>query len=206
MSTLQTSFIQKPGAGTAAFEIPATDGTSGQYLQTDGTGGLSWQTVTDTTGWTWDTTGTAMTGTTVNIDGIPSTATIIKFVFKDYSQSTTSGYLRIRLRTSSGTQASTYETIDGYFGGGNAASTRADGWYMNTNSTTGTFDGEGEIVNVTGNSWWGAAVNKRTVAAANYFFHTIGIGDISSTVTGVSFEQTAGTMGGGTIFVHYFEP
>jgi len=45
MSTLQTTFIQKLGAGTDAFEIPANDGTSGQYLQTDGTGGLSWQTV-----------------------------------------------------------------------------------------------------------------------------------------------------------------
>ena len=46
MSTLQTTFIQKLGAGTDAFEIPANDGTSGQYLQTDGTGGLSWQTLT----------------------------------------------------------------------------------------------------------------------------------------------------------------
>jgi hypothetical protein len=45
MSTLQTTFIQKLGAGTDAFEIPANDGTNGQYLQTDGTGGLSWQTV-----------------------------------------------------------------------------------------------------------------------------------------------------------------
>ena len=45
MSTLQTTFIQKLGAGTDAFEIPANDGTSGQYLQTNGTGGLSWQTV-----------------------------------------------------------------------------------------------------------------------------------------------------------------
>jgi len=47
MSTLQTTFIQKLGAGTDAFEIPANDGTSGQYLQTDGTGGLSWQTVSN---------------------------------------------------------------------------------------------------------------------------------------------------------------
>jgi len=46
MSTLQTTFIQKLGAGTDAFEIPANDGTSGQYLQTDGTGGLSWAGVT----------------------------------------------------------------------------------------------------------------------------------------------------------------
>ena len=48
MSTLQTTYIQKPGAGTDAFAIPATDGTAGQFLKTDGNGGLSWQTVSST--------------------------------------------------------------------------------------------------------------------------------------------------------------
>ena len=110
------------------------------------------------------------------------------------------------MSTSSGPQTSTYETIDAYYGGGSAGSTRTDAWYLNCYATSGTFDAEGEIVNATGNSWWGEAVNKRTVAAANYHFRTIGIADINDTVTGISFYQDAGTMGGGTIFVHYFEP
>ena len=206
MSTLQTTYLQKPGAGTDAFAIPATDGTAGQFLTTDGNGALSFATVTDTTGWTWDTTGTAMTGTTINIDGIPSTATIIKFVFKDYSQITTGGYLRVRLRTSSGTQTTTYETIDAYYGGGMTGVSWSDGWRLNMGATSGTFDGEGELVYTTGNSWWGETIHKRTLAASNYHFASIGIADINDTVTGISFDQTAGSMGGGTMFVHYFEP
>ncbi len=45
MSTLKTTYIQKVGIGTAAFELPAADGSAGQYLQTNGSGALSWQTV-----------------------------------------------------------------------------------------------------------------------------------------------------------------
>ena len=45
MSTLQTTYLQKPGAGTDAFAIPATDGTAGQFLTTDGNGALSFATV-----------------------------------------------------------------------------------------------------------------------------------------------------------------
>ena len=208
MSTLQTTYIQKPGAGTDAFAIPATDGTAGQFLKTDGNGALSFATVTDTdtTGWTWDTTGTTMTGSGFSVDGIPSTATIIKFVFKNYSQSTTGGNLRIRLRTSGGTQTSTYETVDAYYGAGQSGNTRSDGWYMNMGATSGTFDGGGELVYTGSNSWWGDIVNKRTIASAAYHFRGIGIADINDTVTGISFDQTAGTMGGGTMFVHYFEP
>ena len=45
MSTIKSTYIQKVGVGTDAFELPANDGTSGQYLQTNGSGTLSWQTV-----------------------------------------------------------------------------------------------------------------------------------------------------------------
>jgi len=44
MSTLKTTFIQKVGNGTAAFELPAADGSAGQVLSTNGSGALSWTT------------------------------------------------------------------------------------------------------------------------------------------------------------------
>ena len=73
MSTLQTTFIQKLGAGTDAFEIPANDGTSGQYLQTDGTGGLSWGTL-PAAGYTWLTTTSLSGSSSVTITGINTDA------------------------------------------------------------------------------------------------------------------------------------
>jgi hypothetical protein len=44
MSTLKTTYIQKVGIGTAAFELPAADGSAGQVLSTNGSGALSWTT------------------------------------------------------------------------------------------------------------------------------------------------------------------
>ena len=44
MSTLKTTYIQKVGIGTAAFELPAADGSAGEVLSTNGSGALSWTT------------------------------------------------------------------------------------------------------------------------------------------------------------------
>lgn len=108
MSTLQTSFIQKPGAGNDAFEIPATDGTSGQYLQTDGSGELSWQTVTDTN----LTRGTAVattSGTSIDFTSLPTGIRRITLLMDDVS---TNGTSRVCVRIGTG---GTVET-SGYTG------------------------------------------------------------------------------------------
>ena len=41
MSKLQTNQIQHTATGAAEFTLPSTDGTSGQFLKTDGSGNLS---------------------------------------------------------------------------------------------------------------------------------------------------------------------
>jgi hypothetical protein len=73
-------------AGSNTLTLPDGGGTSGQYLQTDGSGALSWQTVTDTT--TNLTRGTAQStssGTGVTFTGIPSTARKITVMFDGVS-------------------------------------------------------------------------------------------------------------------------
>ena len=48
MSKLKVDQISKAtGASPAIFTLPATDGTSGQYMKTDGSGALSWGTPPD---------------------------------------------------------------------------------------------------------------------------------------------------------------
>ena len=50
MSKLKVDQISKAtGASPAIFTLPATDGTAGQYLQTDGVGNLTWGTPTAST-------------------------------------------------------------------------------------------------------------------------------------------------------------
>lgn len=91
MSTLQTTFIQKLGAGTDAFEIPANDGTSGQYLQTDGTGGLSWQTLP---------TSILSSGVQSGDGGSGSgTITVDSFTGLDFSAATANSRLMVMART-----------------------------------------------------------------------------------------------------------
>jgi hypothetical protein len=51
MSKLKVDQISKAtGAAPAIFTLPATDGTAGQYLKTDGSGALSWGTPPDESG------------------------------------------------------------------------------------------------------------------------------------------------------------
>jgi hypothetical protein len=44
MSTLKVNKLQKTVSGAATFTLPTADGTSGQYMKTDGGGQLGWVT------------------------------------------------------------------------------------------------------------------------------------------------------------------
>ena len=87
--------LNAPANGDSVIlTMPGNDGTSGQYLQTDGSGTLSWQTVTDTDTNTFGFTSlgefatTSGSGTTAT--GIPSDATEIIMILTDVSVNSTS--------------------------------------------------------------------------------------------------------------------
>ena len=48
MSTLKTNKLVHTANGASEFTLPQTDGSAGQVLKTDGSGNLSWTTITDT--------------------------------------------------------------------------------------------------------------------------------------------------------------
>ena len=50
MSTLKVNKLQKTVSGAATFTLPTADGTSGQYMKTDGSGALSFGTPPDVKG------------------------------------------------------------------------------------------------------------------------------------------------------------
>ena len=80
-----------PSGTNVTLTLPTSAGSSGQYLQTNGSGTLSWQTVSDnnTFGYTslGETATTPGSGTTVT--GIPSTATEVVLILTDVSCSDT---------------------------------------------------------------------------------------------------------------------
>ena len=48
MSTLKTNKLAHTANGASVYTLPQTDGSAGQVLKTDGSGNLSWVTLTDT--------------------------------------------------------------------------------------------------------------------------------------------------------------
>ena len=205
MSTLQTTFIQKLGAGTDAFEIPANDGTSGQYLQTDGTGGLSWQTVTDT-GATWTTLSSQSLASSgaVSVTGIPSTATHVRISFTNVTTATNNGW-GIRAGTSSGLQSSGYDSIAGYWGGslGGSASTNAWSCYGSA-STIFDWNGQIDVYKMSGNLWQGFAWFHYNGSGTSRFAH--GEVSLSATLDRIGFTGLGANFASGTIYPSYMEP
>jgi len=210
-STSGFTAIDAPAvAGDNTLVLPGGNGTSGQYLQTDGAGGLSWATVTDTdtTGWTWDTTGDTLSGeSSVSITGIPSTAKQIIATVRDLSCANDINW-GMRAGTSSGVVSSGYES---------------HGWYVNTSSSnsTGTsttdwsnfggaaaafvFNGRAVLTNLTGNVWFCEGVfNIQTSYNTVHLWQ--GHVELSDTLDRVEFHPGSGTFDSGTVFVHYFTP
>ena len=50
MSTIKTNQLAHTANGAATYTLPQTDGSAGQVLKTDGSGNLSWVSLTDTNG------------------------------------------------------------------------------------------------------------------------------------------------------------
>ena len=89
-----------PSGTDVTLTLPTSAGSSGQYLQTNGSGTLSWQTVS-TSNLTWTST-QSNTGTTITFDSIPAAARRITIIFSEVSTNST-GVIRIRAGHSSGT-------------------------------------------------------------------------------------------------------
>ena len=89
-----------PSGTDVTLTLPTSAGSSGQYLQTNGSGTLSWQTVS-TSNLTWTST-QSNTGTEITFSSIPAAARRITIVFSEMGHNSSSGVL-IRLGHSSGT-------------------------------------------------------------------------------------------------------
>ena len=87
-------------AGSHTLTLPDGGGSSGQYLQTNGSGGLSWQTVTSTNTFGFTSLGETATtsGSGSTVSGIPSNATEVIIILSDISvNSTTTPHLLLQL-------------------------------------------------------------------------------------------------------------
>ena len=151
-----SDIIAAAGSASTTFTLPANGGSSGQYLQTNGSGGLSWQTVTDTN--TQLTAGTAATLSSSGAiyTGLPSGIRRITMTLWNVSMDATSDFA-VRIGDSGGIESSDYTTWNKRFGGSSfstAGGTAQSGFLVGSNVASGNlFFGHVVLTNPQDNDW-----------------------------------------------------
>ena len=186
--------------------LPTGNGSSGQYLQTNGAGALSWQTVTDTTGWTWDTTGTALSGSSVTVTGIPSTARKVIVNYRDLDIDAAYNWF-VRGGTSGGLSSTNYTVKVSLLSGTTINTTYFDnGFYSygfaNTNNRA---NGVVVLDKMDGYEWVGYSFIEQGLASSASNF-MVGSMVLSGDLDRIGLVMASGNFDGGRVFVHYLEP
>ena len=193
-----TTNLSATGISTiSGLTYPSSDGSSGQYLQTNGSGALSWQTTTNLTR------GTAVattSGTSIDFSSLPSGIRRIILLLDNVS---TNGTSRVVVRIGTG---GTVET-SGYSG-----SVRQDSTSENMD-TSFEFDLAGNasagrqltmfLHNITGNIWiMSSLLGRDDLSAAAYAGGRIALGGTLDIVRITTLGGTD-TFDGGTANIFY---
>jgi len=189
-------------SGTASLSgltYPTSDGTTGQYLQTNGSGTLSFATV-NASNLTRATAITTTSGTSAAFHNIPSNAIRIVLMFDQVSLDT-SEEMRIQLGT--GTQASPSWVTTNYLGArgysfhNNTASSNGsvteNGFRFNYSTAGYGYSGRVVLENLTGNTWVESGVIAGGSSSSFAIFSSGGVKDAGATVTQVRVIGNSGT-------------
>lgn len=138
-------------AGSHTLTLPDGGGTSGQYLQTNGSGGLSWQTVTDTANIT-QVTYQSLSGTSVTFTSLP--ADIKRLVISVWGLSFNGDSdLGIRIGDSGGLETSGYFSSTSYHqNSGYGARAATDQFRVISNGSSDNYYGFFEMIKVRSDS------------------------------------------------------
>ncbi len=192
-------------AGSNTLVLPTGNGTSGQVLSTNGSGALSWATVTDT-GARWTTTSSvSLSGqSSVSITGIPSTATQIIVTLNTVQMAGNFDW-GIRAGTSSGLDSSNYDAMRGYNGGSLGGEQSSDRWFgYGTASTAFVFNGRLVIYKITGNVWHGdGTLHYNGGGTGRISFGKVSLG---GTLDRIGFVTLGSTFSTGNAYLSYMEP
>ena len=192
-------------AGSNTLVLPDGNGTSGQYLQTDGSGGLSWQTVPADTN-TNLTRGTSLSlsgNTAVTFSSIPSDVKRVLISIYQYSASV-AAYPRVRLGYNSGTFQTTGYTFNSTYTASASSYYQANnvGYFdMHHFSASADMSGHMMLTNISGNTW----VQSHSAGSYGWATSHSGGGDVAllGTLDTIEFSSSTGTMDSGTVNIFY---
>jgi hypothetical protein len=178
---------------------PTSDGTTGQYLQTDGAGALSFQTVSasNLTRMTYVAT---TSGSSFDVTSIPSGVRRITIAFNRISLSGTDRPL-VQLGDSGGIETSGYLSGNSWDGGPyDALRESTSGLIFGMESGSYEFIGSMILHNVTGNTW----ISHQVGYSGQYYTqHGAGVKTLSGELTQLRLTVTGSNtfdQGGFTVF------
>jgi len=187
-------------AGSNTLVLPTGNGTNGQYLQTNGSGTLSWS------GSLTRATAVASTsGTEIDFTGIPSWVKRITVMFADVSLSG-SAHILIQLGDSGGIETTGYVSTSNFLTGGvgSGAISSTAGLIIYVGGAVNAVTGTVSIVNLTGENWIGTGTyNFSNGTGVNGW--TAGNKTLSSTLDRVRITTNNGTdtFDAGTVNIMY---
>ena len=188
-------------SGTASLSgltYPTSDGTPNQFLQTNGSGTLSFATV-ETSNLTRLTNVSDPGTTSVDFTSIPSTAKRITVVFDSITRSTNNTRYMIQIGDSTGISTSGYQAACGYMFYNNTASsdghaTTKTGFEMQHSGMTLT-SGMVTLYNPTGNIWVaaGTQVGGNTTSSWSSFVNG-GSKELTGALDRIRFTSVSGAV------------
>jgi hypothetical protein len=171
-STSGSVIIASPAvAGNNTLTLPTSDGTSGQFLQTNGSGALTFASAVINGSSSAIVSGTAQnstSGTSIDFTGIPSYVKRITVMFYRISTNGTSS-IQVQLGDSGGIEATGYEVVSTYINNSADNAAYTSGFVFKQVSgvaATGTQSGQivFNLVDFVANTWTGNGALAWTVA------------------------------------------
>ena len=170
-------------ASNRTFKLPGADGSAGQFLKTDGSGALSFASVTETiTSGAYTSLGT---GTYLDLSTGDST-NIIKYelMFRGVSTNGSNDW-GFQLINSGGPSGANYSVVAGYDGVNEGTTSRTDGFrWTSTGSSGFIMDGRLSLTRIHNNIWWGMGDLVRTEGGSTLYYFK-GSKDLGSAITGI---------------------
>ena len=184
--------------------LPNTDGTSGQYLQTDGSGALSWATVSTSN--LTRLTAVTPTGSSVDYTSLPSGIRKLYVVMSGLKQSSSGRYM-VQLGDSGGLETSGYTSGSRlhYASGASVQEERTDSFVIFNDATEFYVNTIMQIANITGNKWVSTHTTFHSDRGAypGSTAHGAGRKELSGELTQLRITLSTGTFTSGDVNLFY---
>lgn len=187
-------------AGSHTLTLPNSGGSSGQYLQTNGSGGLSWQTL-PAAGLQWGDNEVSLSGSGQLWTGIPADVKQVVVAYQAWSNASTSSWI-CEIGDSGGLETSGYVNVQSYSGSSSSGSTNSSNtsWGMSA-FTDPVYISHGVIritlIEASSNLWECQWLNAVQGSTNGHFWHVGGHKSLSGTLDRVQIRPGTGNFDSG---------